>query len=182
MLKVANVYGSLLDGVLEYFPVEARERLRFHSSAPLASEMQARRAEAMRRQCDGGGDDAEELVTEEVHSSLTSTASVELFDVDDVVAGPRRVAWKLCQAATLNTDQKRAVALVVKPMQAAWKKSRDVEGHQTMLPLVGTLVRLLLVGGGGCGTTRIFNRVLVLLLEASYGSWCNKGGELKQSR
>ena len=38
------------------------------------------------------------------------------------------------------------------------------------MPLVGTLVRLLLVGGGGCGNTRIFNRVLVPLLEAFYGS------------
>ena len=35
---------------------------------------------------------------------------------------------------------------------------------------MGTLVRLLLVGGGGCGKTRIFNRVLVPLLEAFYGS------------
>ena len=34
------------------------------------------------------------------------------------------------------------------------------------MPLVGTLVRLLLVGGGGCGKTRIFNMVLVPLLEA----------------
>ena len=46
MLKVANVYGSLLGGILESVPVEARECLRFHSSAPLALEMQARRAEA----------------------------------------------------------------------------------------------------------------------------------------
>ena len=37
------------------------------------------------------------------------------------------------------------------------------------MPLVGTLVRLLLVGGGGCGKTRIFNMVLVPLLEAFYG-------------
>ena len=36
MLKVADVYGSLLGGVLEPFPVEASECLRFHSSAPLA--------------------------------------------------------------------------------------------------------------------------------------------------
>ena len=122
MLKVANVYGSLLGGVLESFPVESRECLGFHSSAPLVLERQARRAEAIRRQCDGGGDDAEELVAEEVHSSLTSAPSVELFDVEDVLAGPRQVAWKLCEAAELNADQKRAVALVVQPLQAAWEK------------------------------------------------------------
>ena len=47
MLKVADVYGSLLGGPLESFPVEARECLRFHSSAALALEMQARRAESI---------------------------------------------------------------------------------------------------------------------------------------
>ena len=123
MLEVANVYGSLLSGVLESFPVESRECLRFQSAAPLALEMQARRAEAIRRQCDGSGDDdAQELVAEEVHSSLTSAPSVELFGVEDVLAGPRQVAWKLCQEAELNADQERAVALVAQPMQAAWEK------------------------------------------------------------
>ena len=163
MLKVANVYGSLLGGVLESFPVEARECLRFHSAAPLALEMQARRAEAIRRQCDGGGDeDAEELDAQEVRSSLVSTPSVELFDAGDVLAGPRQVAWKLCQAAELNVDQKRAVALVAQPMQAAWEKARGDAEHtlqsdararaeepRKLMSLVGTLVRLLLVGGGG---------------------------------
>ena len=70
----------------------------------------------------------------------------------------------------LNTDQKRAVALVARPMQAAWEKSRDAERSQTMQALLGTRVRLLLVGGGGCGKTRIINKVLVPLLEAFYGS------------
>ena len=183
MSKVANVYGTLLGGVLESYPVQSHECLGFHSSAPLILEMQARRAEALRRQCDGGGDAAEELVAEEVRSSLTSAPSVELFDVEDVLAGPRQVAWKLCEAAELNADQKRAVALVVQPMQVTWEKARDAaeltsrhkarevlaEEARQLMPLVGTLVRLLLVGGGGCGKTRIFNRVLVPLLEAFYG-------------
>ena len=44
-----------------------------------------------------------------------------------------------------------------------------MEEARAVMPLVGTLVRLLLVGGGGCGKTRIFNMVLVPLLEAFYG-------------
>ena len=99
-----------------------------------------------------------------------------MFDAEDVLAGPRQVAWKLCQAAELNVDQKRAVALIAQPMQAAWEHARDaaeltapVEEARAVMPLVGTLVRLLLVGGGGCGKTRIFNMVLVPLLEAFYG-------------
>jgi hypothetical protein len=108
---------------------------------------------------------------------------VELLDVEYVLAGPRQVAWKLCQAATLNVDQKRAVALVAQPMQAAWEKARGDAEHtlqsdararaeepRKLMSLVGTLVRLLLVGGGGCGKTRIINKVLVPLLEAFYGS------------
>ena len=44
-----------------------------------------------------------------------------------------------------------------------------MEEARAVLPLVGTPVRLLLVGGGGCGKTRIFNVVLVPLLEAFFG-------------
>ena len=69
-------------------------------------------------------------------------------------------------------------------MQAAWEKAHgdaqhtlqsDAKGGQAeearkLMPLAGTLVRLLFVGGGGCGKTRIFNRVFVPLLEAFYGS------------
>ena len=98
-----------------------------------------------------------------MRSSLVSKPFVELFDVGDVLAGPRQVAWKLCQAAKLDVDQKRAVALVAQPMQAAWEKAHGDAQHtlqsdarreqaeeaRKLMPLSGTL--LLLVGGGGCG-------------------------------
>ena len=183
MATVANVYGSVLAEVLESFPVESRACLGFHGGAPVALEAQARRAEAIRRQCDGCGIDAEELDADSVESSKPAVASVELFDAEDMLAGPGKVAWKLCQAATLNVDQTRAVALIAQPMQAAWERAREAaeltarngggrgqaEEARLVMPFVGTLVRLLLVGGGGCGKTRIFNMVLVPLLEAFYG-------------
>ena len=53
MEKVAKVYGSLVGRILESFPVEPHECLGFYSAAPLALEMQARRAEAIRRQVEG---------------------------------------------------------------------------------------------------------------------------------
>ena len=99
--------------------------LGFHGCAPLALEAQARRAEAIRRQCDVRGIDAEELGVDSIQSSITSAVCVELFDSEDVLAGPCQVAWKLCQAAELNVDQKRAVALIAQPMQAAWEHARD---------------------------------------------------------
>ena len=61
MAAVANVYGSVLAEVLESFPVESRACLGFHGYVPLALEVQTRRAEAIRRQRDGRGIDAEEL-------------------------------------------------------------------------------------------------------------------------
>jgi len=64
MKKVGEVYGSLFDQVLDSLPVQPRECLGFHTDTPLALEAQARRAEAIRRQCDGKGDDAEELDAE----------------------------------------------------------------------------------------------------------------------
>ena len=85
------------------------------------------------------------------------------MDAEDVLAGARQVAWELCQAAELNVDQTRAAALIAQPMHAAWGHARDdaeltsqTEGR-AVLPLVGTLVRLLLVGGGGRGETRNLN-------------------------
>ena len=141
MATVANVYGPVLAEVLESFPVEYSTCLGFHGSAPLALEVQARRAEAIRRQCDGRDIDAEELGVDSVQSSTTSAASVELFDAEDVLAGPHQVAWKLCQATEPNADQKRAAALIAQPMQAAWEHACDaaeltapVESARALMP------------------------------------------------
>ena len=69
-------------------------------------------------------------------------------------------------ASELNQDQMRAVALVAKPMQEAWEQRRfTTDNDSKQLPMVGCIVRLLIVGGGGCGKARIFNKVLIPLLE-----------------
>ena len=178
MRQVGAVYGDMLTELLAPFPVQARECLGFHSFAAQTLEAQTRRAEAIRRQCDGLPKDGEEDQHVEDIEVGTSVPSVKLFDVEDVLAGPRQVAWKLIRAAELNQDQMRAVALIVKPMQDAWDETADLatRGAATVqsneprkLPLVGTLARLLLVGGGGCGKTRIFNKVLAPLLQTFYG-------------
>jgi len=122
MEKVSSVYGTTVTELLEPFHAESKDCFVFHIAAPVALELQSRRAESVRRQCDVDGIDAAELDAEHVHRSTTSAPSVECFDVDDVLVGPRQVAWKLCQAASLNLDQTRAIALVAQPMQAAWEK------------------------------------------------------------
>ena len=148
-------------------------------------EIRRRRVEALRRQCEGVGFDAEELESEDI-AALATGPCVQLVDINDIAQGPAHVALQLCTTAELNEDQMRAVALVAKPLQEAWDKSRVAREHATTispsadsnkLPLVGALVRLLIVGGGGCGKTRIFNKVLIPLLTAFYGT----EGVLKQA-
>ena len=52
-----------------------------------------------------------------------------------------------------------AVALVANAMQTAWEE----QGHPERMKPTGRLVRMLLLGGGGCGKTRIVNLVLTAL-------------------
>ena len=178
--KVEAVYGNVFKKLLDPFPAQARDCLGFHSLARETLEAQGRRAEAIRRQCDGGrSQDGCVAEQDEDIPMGRATPAVKPFDVEDTLAGPRAVAWKLSQAAELNRDQLRAVALVVKPMQETWERGRDAaelasrsaspSNEQRKLPLTGALVRLLLVGGGGCGKTRIFNKVLIPLFETFYG-------------
>ena len=164
MQKVDAVYGNMFKKLLDPFPVQARDCLGFHSLAMQTLEAQGRRAEAIRRQCDGSPSQDGSVADQDEDIQMGSpTPAVKLFDVEDVLAGPRQVAWKLSQAAGLNRDQLRAVALIVQPMQEAWERG----GRK--LPFTGALVRLLLVGGGGCGKTLIFTQVLIPLFEAFYG-------------
>ena len=123
MKKIGEVYGPLCNQLLASFPVQPRDCLSFHADAPLALEAQARRAEAIRRQCDTQNVEAEELDGEKV-SACAAVPSVETFDIDDVMQGPARVARKLCHAARLNEDKMRAIALFAKPMQDAWTEAR----------------------------------------------------------
>ena len=117
--------------------------------------------------------------------------------------GPAAVALELANAAELNADQKKPVALVARALQKAWLAqaergssaggasehtashgaSEHVSGegergtaaagdtdhaasgaprHTPRLPLCGKLLRLLLVGGGGCGKTRIIVKLSLI--------------------
>ena len=54
MQKVDAIYGDAFKRLLHQFPTQESECLGFHSLAPEILETQRRRAEAIRRQCDGG--------------------------------------------------------------------------------------------------------------------------------
>ena len=62
MQKVDAVYGNMFKKLLDPFPVQARDCLGFHSLAMQTLEAQGRRAEAIRRQCDGTVADQDEHI------------------------------------------------------------------------------------------------------------------------
>ena len=110
--------------------------------------------------------------------------SVSRFSVEDILKGPAQLAFELCQAAKLNNDQARPVALLASKMQKEcdemWRQNPDLaspssriwdsyDGTAALLPLYGTLSRMVVIGGGGAGKSRIINLVLTPMLEAYYG-------------
>ena len=82
-----------------------------------------------------------QMLTEEAAEMLQSVPT------DLAATGPIAFAKHLVDAATLNQDQKAPVALIAKEMQMAWEK----QGKPRQMNPVGRILRMLLIGGGGCG-------------------------------
>ena len=123
-------------------------------------------AEAMRQQHEADVP----LEQEEPHAEiqlLTEEAAELLCSVptDIAASGPIAFAKSLVDLATLNQDQRAPVALIAKDMQLAWEK----QGKPERMSLVGKILRMLLLGGGGCGKSRIVNLVLTALFLQFWG-------------
>ena len=114
--------------------------------------------------------------TEEPHELKESSEDVQLLTeeaaellqsmpTDLAAAGPVAFARHLVEAATLNQDQQAPVALIAKEMQMAWEK----QGKPQRMHPVGRILRMLLLGGGGCGKSRIVNLVLTPLFLQFWG-------------
>ena len=121
MKKMSEAYGSVLSELFDSFPVQRQETISFKEDTPTALEVQKRRVEALRRQCEGVGFDAQELESEDI-AALATGPCVQLVDINDIAQGPAHVALQLCTTAELNEDQMRAVALVAKPLQETCDK------------------------------------------------------------
>ena len=79
--------------------------------------------------------------------------------------GSIQVAEFLVKEATLNKDQRSPVALIAHDMHDAWVK----QGCPERMSPVGRILRMLLIGGGGCGKSRIINLVLTALFVQYWG-------------
>ena len=80
-------------------------------------------------------------------------------------SGPVSVAKYPVEQAMLNQDQRAPVAPIANAMQKAWVQ----QGKPKRMTPVGKILRMLLLGGGGCGKTRIVNLVLTALFLTFWG-------------
>ena len=170
--SVAQTFGGVLDGLQSPFLTRHLSNRRIGADLPEALAHQADVAERLRTcqegeglgegdegATDDGGAPAARLLTEEAARLLESIAP------EARGRGPVAVAKALADAATLNADQLGAVALIAADMQKSWEE----QGRPERMKPTGRILRMLLLGGGGCGKTRIVNLVLTALFAEFWG-------------
>ena len=103
----------------------------------------------------------------------------------DALQGPGHVAWKLTQDAKnhpteridFNEEQLLVIALCIRPLEQAWRSR--VKTLQTAGATVDTLhklpndlglLRIAIIGSGGCGKTTIMQVVVVPTLRTFFES------------
>ena len=171
MWAVADTFGDVLDSIELPFPTQHRGGDGgVGAGIAEALDHQAGVARRMREQ-----QDSEDMAAEPSdidHSDpaaalLTEEAALLLQSIAPTVSGqgPLALAKALARAATLNADQMGAVALVANAMETAWEE----QGRPERMKPTGRLLRMLLLGGGGCGKTRIVNLVLTVLFTEYWG-------------
>ena len=169
MQRVANVFSTELDNLGKSFDLQQQTNQTLGGNIHAALEHQKDVAAMSReQQLREPMETAQEEETAEAHASvLLQEANVLLqtMPVDLPDLGPVHVARHLAEKATLNEDQRQPVALIAKDMQAAWEK----QGKPKQMQSTGKILRMLLLGGGGCGKTRIINLVLTALFVTFWG-------------
>ena len=166
MQRVAEIFGTELDDVMKPFHVRQRDNRAMGITIHEALQLQKATAETMRRQQDMEMPREQNESRAEVH--VLTQEAVELLQripTDLAASGPVAFAKHLVQAATLNQDQRAPVALVAKDMQTVWEK----QGKPQHMKPHGRILRMLLLGGGGCGKSHIVNLVLTALFLQFWG-------------
>jgi hypothetical protein len=166
MQRVAEIFGTELDDVMKPFQVRQRDNQAMGITIHEALQLQKTTAETMRQQRDTEMPCEQNESLAEVH--VLTQEAVELLQgipTDLAASGPVSFAKHLVRAATLNQDQRAPVALVAKEMQIVWEK----QGKPQHMKPHGRILRMLLLGGGGCGKSHIVNLVLTALFLQFWG-------------
>ena len=168
MQRVAEVFGTELAEFAEPFPTAHRRNAALGTNLLEALAQQKEIAEKIRQQQSGAAEAPQEQQEAEAQVSLLTPEALVLLQSMPEEAhtmGPVAVAKHLVDGATLNDDQKAPVALIAHAMQTAWEKQGKPKGMRPH----GAIVRMLMVGGGGCGKSRIVNLVLTSLFLTFWG-------------
>ena len=166
MQRVAAIFGTELDDAIKPFHVQRQDNKAMGLTIHEALQHQKDTAEKMRRQQDTEVPDELTEASEDVQLLTEEAAALlQRLPKDIAAAGPVALAKHLVEAATLNQDQRAPVALIAKEMQMAWEK----QGKPRHMDPVGRILRMLLLGGGGCGKSRIVNLVLTALFLELWG-------------
>ena len=145
---MAAIFGTELDDAIKPFHVQRQDNKVMGSGIHEALQHQKEKAENMRQQQDT--EEPNELIEASEHVQLLTEEAAALLQripKDIASAGPVAFAKHLVEAATLNQDQRAPVALIAKEMQMALEK----QGKPRHMDPMGRILRMLLLGGGGCG-------------------------------
>jgi hypothetical protein len=166
MQRVAAIFGAELDDAIKPFNIQMHENRALGITIHEALQHQKTTAENMRQHQDAETFCEQNAVYAE-NQMLNKEAAELLQSLPTNLAalGPINVAKHLVDAATLNQDQQAPVALIAEKMQIAWER----QNRPTLMEPVGRITRLLLIGGGGCGKSRIINLVLTALFLHFWG-------------
>ena len=164
MLEVEKAMASKFDVCRNSFPITSHENWQPSVSLQEALSQQDRQVDLYRQQDTA----VDTLLSEEAVNAFPAVeASARVVSLKEQQQGPAAVARRLAEEASLNRDQLGFVAMIAVTLQSAWETLPPrADG---ILPKNETLLRCLLIGGGGCGKTRIINRVLRPLFSAFFG-------------
>jgi len=166
MQRVAAIFGTEIDDAVKPFHVQQHDNKAMGITIHEALQHQKTTAETLRQPQDT--EVPQEPIESDARVQMLTEEAAELLQsipTDLAAAGPVAFAKHLVEAATLNQDQRAPVALIAKEMQMAWEK----QGKPRHMNPVGRILRMLLLGGGGCGKSRIVNLVLTALFLQFWG-------------
>lgn len=110
-----------------------------------------------------------ESCPEEIHNDFATYKSEDLtaaclVQIPTLLQGPGKFAWELLQKHNMNEEQINCAALIIWPLEQAFRRRPHKESIQ--LPLTGALSRIAIIGGGGCGKTTLLLKIIHPTIQA----------------